>query len=129
MFKKLAVLAVAAVIAAPAMAWGDREQGALAGFIGALILQNHQQQNQSRPPVIVQPRVEHERYRYEEHRYEPGRVYQHQSKGLYPDYSVCQDIWNYQARESCYRGAEARARREQARLNQEAYRRGLGHDR
>ena len=42
-----------------------------------------------------------------------------------PDYSVCNQ-WYYQERESCFRGAEARANQEQARRNQEAYRQGLG---
>jgi hypothetical protein len=41
------------------------------------------------------------------------------------DYSVCNQ-WNYQERESCFRGVEARARQEQARRNQEAYRQGYG---
>ena len=42
-----------------------------------------------------------------------------------PDYSVCNQ-WYYQERESCFRGAEARANQEQNRRNQEAYRQGLG---
>lgn len=42
-----------------------------------------------------------------------------------PDYSVCNQ-WYYQERESCFRGAEARAQQEQNRRNQEAYRQGLG---
>ena len=41
------------------------------------------------------------------------------------DYSVYNQ-WNYQERESCFRGVEARARQEQARRNQEAYRQGYG---
>ena len=43
-----------------------------------------------------------------------------------PDYGPCQPIWNYHERQSCYRGAEARARMEQNRRNQEAYRQGFG---
>jgi hypothetical protein len=42
-----------------------------------------------------------------------------------PDYSMCNQ-WHYQERESCYRGAEARAQQEQYRRNQEAYRQGFG---
>jgi uncharacterized protein YcfJ len=42
-----------------------------------------------------------------------------------PDYSMCNQ-WNYMERESCYRGSEARARAEQHRRNEEAYKQGLG---
>ena len=42
-----------------------------------------------------------------------------------PDYSMCNQ-WNHYERESCYRGAEARARLEQNRRNQEAYQQGFG---
>lgn len=44
-----------------------------------------------------------------------------------PDYGPCQPIWNYYERQSCYRGAEARARMEQNRRNQEAYQQGFGY--
>jgi len=43
-----------------------------------------------------------------------------------PDYSMCNQ-WYHQERESCFRGAEARANQEQNRRNQEAYRQGLGY--
>ena len=44
---------------------------------------------------------------------------------IHPDYSMCTQ-WNHYERESCYRGAEARARMEQSRRNQEAYQQGFG---
>ena len=43
-----------------------------------------------------------------------------------PDYGPCQPIWNYYERQSCQRGAEARASQEQNRRIQEAYRQGFG---
>lgn len=44
-----AVLAATTMVAAtPAMAWGEREQGALAGVVGTIVLQQI-----SRPPVAV----------------------------------------------------------------------------
>lgn len=50
MKKKLAVVAViGSMLAAPAFAWGDREQGALAGIAGLLLWQRLNQ-----PPVVVQ---------------------------------------------------------------------------
>lgn len=42
-----------------------------------------------------------------------------------PDYSVC-DQWNYKERQACYKGAEARARAEENRRIQDAYRMGRG---
>lgn len=48
--------------------------------------------------------------------------YRHYSP-VYPDYRPCTQ-WHYQEREQCYRGAEARARDEQARRNREAYNAG-----
>ena len=57
-------------------------------------------------------------------------VYPHQGVHRYvtihPDYRPCQPIWNYEARQNCYRGAEARARQEQSRLNNQAYQQGFG---
>jgi hypothetical protein len=53
--KKTLALIAAACIASPAFAWGDREQGALAGIIGTLLFQHVQRESQaSQPPVIVQ---------------------------------------------------------------------------
>jgi hypothetical protein len=49
--KKL-VLSLALIASAPAFAWGDREQGILAGVIGTMILQNTGVIQ--RPPVVVQ---------------------------------------------------------------------------
>jgi uncharacterized protein YcfJ len=48
------------------------------------------------------------------------------STTVQPNYSMCNQ-WNYYERESCYRGAEARARMEQNRRNQEAYQQGFGY--
>ncbi len=51
-------------MATPALAWGDREQGALAGIVGTLIFQHIQRDGYGRqpapvvihqPPVVVQP--------------------------------------------------------------------------
>lgn len=50
--KKLIVSALIATAAVPALAWGDREQGALAGIVGTIILQNVMRNNQ--PPVVQQ---------------------------------------------------------------------------
>lgn len=58
MKKVIAIAALAASTFAPhAYAWGDREQGALAGIVGTLILQSINQQNQQgrQPPVVYQP--------------------------------------------------------------------------
>lgn len=53
--KKTLALIAAACIASPAFAWGDREQGALAGIAATLIFQHIQRDAQaSQPPVIVQ---------------------------------------------------------------------------
>jgi hypothetical protein len=55
---KLITASVAALLfATSAQAWGDREQGALAGIVGTLLwqrLDNHGQ-TQQRPQVIHQP--------------------------------------------------------------------------
>lgn len=40
-----------------------------------------------------------------------------------PNYSVCSQ-WNWQEREACFKGAENRARQEQSRRVQQAYRQG-----
>ena len=52
--KKL-ILSLALVAATPAFAWGDREQGAVAGILGTLILQNSGVI--PRPAQIYQPGV------------------------------------------------------------------------
>ncbi len=61
--KKALALITAACIATPALAWSDREQGALAGIIGTLIYQQIQRDGFGRhpapvivhqPPVVVQ---------------------------------------------------------------------------
>jgi hypothetical protein len=58
--KKALALITAACIATPALAWGDREQGALAGIFGTLIYQHLQRDGFGRQPgpvVIQQPPV------------------------------------------------------------------------
>lgn len=62
--KQAIALIAAAAISTPALAWGDREQGVLAGIVGTLILQNiHRDSQRTIPnpqpvyvpgPVIVQ---------------------------------------------------------------------------
>jgi len=54
MNKTIALIA-AACIATPARAWGDREQGALAGILGTLIFQNIQRDAQAQQPPVVTP--------------------------------------------------------------------------
>jgi|SaaInl59LU_5_DNA_1037362.scaffolds.fasta_scaffold12613_4 hypothetical protein len=62
MKKFIAITALAATVAtasSPAMAWGDREQGALAGIIGTIIFQDIYRNRQGtvyqqQPQVIVQ---------------------------------------------------------------------------
>jgi hypothetical protein len=57
MNKTIALIA-AACIATPALAWGDREQGALAGIAATLIFQHIQRDGQAQQPVIVpQPQI------------------------------------------------------------------------
>lgn len=51
MKKFIAIAVLACTAATPAMAWGDREQGALAGVAGVLLLQHMNRNNQ---PVQVQ---------------------------------------------------------------------------
>lgn len=55
--KRALALITAACIATPALAWGDREQGALAGILGTLIYQHIQRDGYGRhpAPVVVQP--------------------------------------------------------------------------
>ena len=58
--KKTLALIAAACIATPALAWGDREQGALAGILGTLIYQNIQRDGFGRQPAPVfvpQPQI------------------------------------------------------------------------
>ena len=53
---KLITAVTALLFATSAQAWGDREQGALAGIVGTLIWQKLENQNQPpRPQVIHQP--------------------------------------------------------------------------
>jgi len=71
--KKALALITAACMATPALAWGPREQGALAGIVGTLIFQHVTKEAQAgqvpqtqpvyvpgpvvvqQPPVVVQP--------------------------------------------------------------------------
>jgi hypothetical protein len=54
--KNAIALIIAASMATPALAWGDREQGALAGILGTLIFQHVQRDGVGRhpAPVVVQ---------------------------------------------------------------------------
>jgi hypothetical protein len=52
--KNAIALIAAACIATPALAWGDREQGALVGILGTLVFQHVKRESQAQPPVIVQ---------------------------------------------------------------------------
>jgi hypothetical protein len=57
MIKLIATTVLTLSFVTPALAWGDREQGALAGIVGTLLwqrLDNHGQ-TQQRPQVIHQP--------------------------------------------------------------------------
>jgi len=49
MKKLIIATALTAIVSSPAMAWGDKEQGALAGVIGTLFLQHMYNNNQSAP--------------------------------------------------------------------------------
>jgi hypothetical protein len=54
--KRTLALITAACLATSAFAWGDREQGALAGIAATLIFQHIQRDAQAAPPpVIYQP--------------------------------------------------------------------------
>lgn len=57
MIKFIAATVVALSFTTSAQAWGDREQGALAGIVGTLLWQklDNQGQTQPRPQVIHQP--------------------------------------------------------------------------
>jgi hypothetical protein len=58
--KRTLALITAACLATPAFAWGDREQGALAGILGTLIYQNIQRDGFGRQPAPVfvpQPQI------------------------------------------------------------------------
>ena len=53
--KRTLALITAACLATPAFAWGDREQGALAGIAATLIFQHIQRDGQvTQPPVVYQ---------------------------------------------------------------------------
>lgn len=59
--------------------------------------------------------------------YQPQPVYVYPAPvHVYPDYSPCSHYWIYQERQACYRGAENRARQEQNRRINDAYRQGYG---
>lgn len=53
--KKALALIIAASMATPALAWGPREQGALAGIVGTLIFQHVAKDAHSGPVVHPQP--------------------------------------------------------------------------
>lgn len=58
MRKFIASLVVLCSISAPAYAWGEREQGALAGIAATLLFQHiHQPRPHTQPQVTVQPTV------------------------------------------------------------------------
>lgn len=56
MKKTIVALALVAT-GTSALAWGDREQGILAGIAGTLFLQHLQRQQQQPPVVVQQPQV------------------------------------------------------------------------
>lgn len=53
--KTVIALIIAALTAGSAHAWGDREQGVLAGIVGTLIIQHIQRDNHAKqsPPQVV----------------------------------------------------------------------------
>ena len=57
MIKLISTAVTVLLFATSAQAWGDREQGALAGIVGTLLWQklDNQGQMQQRPQVIHQP--------------------------------------------------------------------------
>ena len=55
MKKIIAIAAVAATLSTPAMAWGEKEQGVLAGIIGTLILQDIARGNTPTLPAPQHP--------------------------------------------------------------------------
>ena len=62
MKKIITIAALAATLSTPAMAWGEKEQGILAGILGTLIIQDIQRGGQGHVPQHVPqpaPRVEH----------------------------------------------------------------------
>jgi hypothetical protein len=57
--KTAIALITAALTATSAQAWGEREQGALAGIVGTIVLQQiykDSEQRQEHPPVIIRDR-------------------------------------------------------------------------
>lgn len=59
--KTVIALIIAALSATSAHAWGDREQGALVGIIGTIVLQqvykdSEQRQERRDPPVVIRER-------------------------------------------------------------------------
>ena len=63
MKKIIVAAALAATVSTPALAWGEKEQGIVAGIIGTLILQDIAQGGNGgyhpQPAPAPQPRVEH----------------------------------------------------------------------
>jgi hypothetical protein len=58
--KKLIIGLVAGMCMTYAHAWGDREQGALAGIIGTILWQKLDQQNQQpQPPAVIYRTPQH----------------------------------------------------------------------
>lgn len=55
MIKFIAATVIALLFVTPAQAWGEREQGALAGIVGTLLWQRLDTQAQPKPQVIQQP--------------------------------------------------------------------------
>jgi hypothetical protein len=99
MLKKVAVISF---VALSLSACGHRQHwvapAVVGGVVGYAIASSNSQ------PVVVQEQV----------------IVQPSTR---PDYSVCNQ-WSWQEREACFRGAENRARQEQARRVQKAYQQG-----
>jgi hypothetical protein len=58
--KRTLALITAACLATPAFAWGDREQGALAGILGTILYQQVQRDGFGRHPapvIVQQPQI------------------------------------------------------------------------
>lgn len=55
--KVLTAAVLSTAIATPALAWGEREQGALAGIVGTLILQQIARDGQAAPVPAPRPPV------------------------------------------------------------------------
>ena len=56
--KKLIIAATAVILSTSAMAWGDREQGALAGILGTILWQKIDQNGKPQgEPVVIEKEV------------------------------------------------------------------------